>query len=154
MANEVKWAPLGTYTTAIAGADVAPTLKNLANDGGKLGSEIDNATTRNMYADLDLLCRFQAAPSAGGYVAVYLIQAVDGTNYADGADAVVPAATTLVGTFPVRAVTTAQRVALRHVLLPATKFKPLLINKSGQAMTNTDDENVLSYRPYNEQIEA
>ena len=153
MGSTVKWSGLGTYTTAIAGAAVAPTLKNLANDGGKLGGEIDNATTaRDMYADWDLLCRFQAAPSAGGYVALYFVQTVDGTNYADGADATVPAATALVGTFPVRAVTTAQRVSLRHVLLPATKFKPLVINKSGQAMTNTDDENVLSYRPYNEAI--
>jgi len=154
MAHEVKWSALGTFTTAIAGADVAPTLKNLANNGQKLGNEIDNATSaRNMYADFDLLCKFQAAPSAGGYVALYLMQSVDGTNYADGSDSVTPPATALVGTFPVRAVTDAQRVALRHVLLPATKFKPLVINKSGQAMTNVDDENVLSYRPYNEELQ-
>jgi hypothetical protein len=153
MANAVKWSALGTYTTVINGADVAPTLKGLANAGGKLGIEVDNATDRNMYADFDLLCRFAAAPSAGGYVALYLVSAVDGTNYADGDDSVVPPATAMVGTFPVRAVDTAQRVALRHVLLPATKFKPMVINKSGQAMTNTDDENVLSYRAYNEEVQ-
>jgi hypothetical protein len=154
MANAIKWSALGTYTTAIAGADVAPTLKNLANAALKIGNEIDNATTaRNMYADFDLKCKFGTAPSAGGYVALYLVQAVDGTNYADGSDAITPAATALVGTFPVRAVTDAQRVSLRHVLLPATKFKPLVVNLSGQAMTNTDDENVLSYRPYNEEVQ-
>jgi len=29
-----------------------------------------------------------------------------------------------------------------------SKFKPLIINKSGFSMTNTDAENVLSYRAY------
>ena len=154
MPNEIKWSALGTFTTAIAGAAVAPTLKALANAGIKIGNEIDNATTaRNMYADFDLLCKFQANPSVGGYIALYLVQAVDGTNYADGDDSTTPPTTALVGTFPVRAVTTAQRVALRHVLLPATKFKPMVVNLSGQAMTNTDDENFLSYRAYNEELQ-
>jgi hypothetical protein len=37
--------------------------------------------------------------------------------------------------------------------LPPFNFKPLVINKSGQAMSNTDSENILSYRPYNEEIQ-
>ena len=152
MANAIQWSALGSYTTIIAGADVAPTLKNLASAGKKLGNEIDN-TGGNLYADFDLLCRFAAAASAGGYVALYFIQAVDGTNYADGGDAVVPPATSMAGMFPVRAVDTAQRVALAHILLPATKFKPLILNSGGQAFTNTSDENVLSYRTYTEEIQ-
>ena len=153
MANAIKWSALGTLTTVINGADVAPTLKNLANNGQKLGAEVDNATDRNMYADFELLCKFQSAPSAGGYVALYLVQAVDGTNYADGDDSVAPPATTMVGTFPVRAVTDAQRVVVRHVLLPASKFKPLAVNKSCQSMTNVDAENELTMRAYNEELQ-
>lgn len=143
-----KWSTLGTYTTAIAGAATAPTLKNLANNGQKIGNEVDNATNRYLYADWDLKCRFQSAPSIGGYIALYLIPAIDGTNYTDGDDSVAPPPSTWIGNFPVRAVTTQQRVSLRGSLLPPGKFKPLAINKSGQSMTNTDDENVLSYRPY------
>jgi hypothetical protein len=153
MANAIKWSALGTQTTVINGADVAPTLKALADNASKLGAEVDNATDRNMYADFELLCKFGGAPSAGGYVALYLVQAVDGTNYADGSDSVAPPATTMVGTFPVRAVTDAQRVVVRHVLLPASKFKPLVVNKSGQAMTNVDAENVLTLRAYNEELQ-
>lgn len=152
MANKITWSALGAQTTVINGADVAPTLKGLASAGQKLGIEVNNATNRNMYADFELLCKFQAAPTVGGYVALYLIQALDGTNYADGNDSIAPPATALVGTFPVRAVTDAQRVVVRHALLPATKFKPLVINKSGQAMTNVDGENVLTLRTYNEEI--
>ena len=87
MANAIKWSALGTLTTVINGADAAPTLKNLANNGQKLGAEVDNATDRNMYADFELLCKFQSAPSAGGYVALYLVQAVDGTEVLPVADA-------------------------------------------------------------------
>lgn len=153
MANAIKWSALGTFTTIINGDATAPTLKNLASTSSKLGSEVDNATSHNRYADFDLYCRFQSSPSANGYCELYLVQAVDSTNYADGSDSVAPAITTLVGTFPVRAVTTQQRVALRHVLLPNTKFKPIIINQSGQAMTNTDNENILSIRTYNEELQ-
>lgn len=153
MANEILWSALGTYTTAIAGAGVAPTLKNLASGGQKIGNAIDNATAKDQYSDWDLYCRFGSAPSAGGSCDLYFIQAVNGTNYQDGDDSVAPPVTAYVGSFPVRAVTTQQRVALRGLLLPATLFKPLLINNSGQSMTNTDDENILSYRPYNDEIQ-
>jgi len=147
-----KWSAYGTYTTAIAGSGTAPTLKNLANNGQKIGNEIDNTTTRYLYADWDLLCRFQTAPVVGGYVALYLIPTVDGTNYGDGDDSVAPAVTMWVGNFPVRAVNTAIRVSLRQIVMPPGKFKPLVVNKSGYAMTNTDAENVLSYRPFDEDI--
>lgn len=153
MANKILWSALGTYTTAIAGAGVAPTLKNLANGGQKIGNEIDNTSARDQYADWDLYCRFASSPSAGGSCDLYFIQAVDGTNYQDGDDSVAPPVTAYVGSFPVRAVTTQQRVDLRQVMLPATKFKPLLINNSGQAMTNTDNENILSYRPYDDEVQ-
>jgi hypothetical protein len=150
MSVTLKWTSLSSYTTVIAGAATAPTLKALANNGQKISNEIDSTSTRLMYADFDLLTKFGTNPSAGGYVAMYFIQSVDGTNYADGDDSVAPPASAWVGNFPVRAVTTAQRVALRNILIPATKFKVLLVNKSGQAMSNVDNENVLSYRPYSE----
>lgn len=153
MTTTRKWGTQGTFTTAIAGAAVAPTLKNLANAGQKIGGEIDNSSNRYIYADWDLLCRFASAPSAGGYVALYLIPAVDGTNYTDGDDSVAPPVNLLIATFPVRAVSTAQRVSAIGLRLPNGKFKPLVINVSGQAMTNTDNENVLSYRPYYETAE-
>jgi hypothetical protein len=150
--STITWSTLGTFTTAIAGASTAPTLKNLANNGQKIGSEIDVTGIRNLYADFELYCRFVTAPTAGGLVSLYFIQALDGTNYADGDDSVAPPQTAWAGVFPLRAVTTQQRIVLRHVLLPNTKFKPLLINKSGYAMTNTDNENILSIRQYSEEI--
>lgn len=149
MPSPTKWATPGAYTTLIAGAGVAPTLKNLANGTRKLGNAVvDN---RERYADFELQCRGASAFSAGGYVALYLIPAIDGTNYTDGDDSTDPPATTWVGNFPLRAVTTQQRVALPRVELPNGDWKPLVINRGGVALTNTDNENILSYLTYNEE---
>lgn len=154
MANELKWSALGTYTTAIAGSGVAPTLKALASAGQKIGNEIDNATTvRGRYISIDLLCRFAVAPAAGAWVSIYLVPAVDGTNYTNGSDSVAPPSTALLCVLPVLAVATAQRTSALSLPCPPYKFKPLLVNDAGQALTNTDAENVLSYRIHNEELQ-
>lgn len=145
-----KWSALDTFTTAIAGASSAPTLKALASGGRKIGNAIDltSSGARQMFAHWDLYVRFASAPSAGSPVDLYLVPAVDGTNYADGSDSVDPPASTYVGTFDVSAVSTQQRRVLLMVALPNVLFKPLLINNAGQAFTNTDNENILSYRTF------
>jgi hypothetical protein len=155
MANKVLWSALGTYTAAIAGASVSPSLKNLAAAAQKIGNEIDltGSGVRDMLAEWDLLVRFASSPSSGAYVSLYLIQAVDGSNYADGDDTIVPPQSAWVGNFLCRAVSTAQRVVLAGVRLPPTKFKPLIINNGSTGFTNTDNENVLSYRTYEPEIQ-
>lgn len=152
MANAIKWSALGSTLTVINGDGSVPTLKNLSNLGKKLGNEVDNATDRNQYADFELQVRGSSAFTTGGYAELYLIQALDGTNYADGNDSISPPASALVGVFPFLADTTQQRIVVRHVFLPATKFKPLIVNKGGPAFTNTDNENLLRMRTYNHEI--
>lgn len=151
MASALKWSSPASAVTVINGDGSAPTLKNLASAGQKLGNVVDNATDKNRWAAFDLYCRFASSPSVGGYVALYLVPSVDGTDYGDGDDSVAPPTTYLAGVFPVRAVSTQQRVELHSVSIPPFKFKPLVINSSGQAMTNTDNENVLKIRTYNEE---
>jgi hypothetical protein len=155
MASKIKWSAQNAISTVINGDASAPTLKNLANNGQKVGSEVDNslAANRDQYGDFELLVRGASAFSSGGYVELYLIQPVDGMNYQDGDDSVAPPASALVGVFPLRAVNTQQRLALRGLLLPAGKFKPLVINKGGQAFTNTDNENVLKLRTFNDEFQ-
>jgi hypothetical protein len=149
----VTWTAYANIATSINGDATAPTAKALANAAQKCGNEIDNTSALALYADFDLYWRGASAPAAGAYVALYLVPAVDGTNYADGADdTVTPPDTAWVGSFPLRAVTTQQRVALRGVLLSPGKQKVVIINKSGQAATNTDNENILKYRTYSETV--
>ncbi len=125
---------------AAAIATLASTeLNSLANNAGALGAEYDNATNLYMYGVFELNVTFGTNPTAGNTVDLYIIPAPDGTNYDDnttGASGAAPI-TTYVGGFPLRAVTTAQKVplglGLTLVNLPPTKFKAFLLNKSGQA---------------------
>lgn len=141
---------LGTFTSVILGAGTAPTLKNLANNGRKLGSEVDltGAGAREFMAWFDLLLRSASAPAANAPIELYLLNAVDGTNYERGDDSTDPPATSLIHIFPCAAIATGYRLTTgpRPIIIPACKFKPLIYNKSGQALTNTDNENVLSIR--------
>jgi hypothetical protein len=151
MANRIPYSALGSFTTAIAGAATAPTLKNLANSGRKIGNAIDltgAGTARNVLVYFELLWRNASAPAANAPIELYLIPSIDGTNYDDADDSTDPPASHLIYTFQTRAVATAQRRSNgpRPLILPAVKFKPFIYNKSGQAFTNTDNENVLSYR--------
>lgn len=152
MANEIKWATtLGSQTTLIAGASSAPTLKNLSAAAGKLGNAITG--NRNRYCTLELMVRFASSPAAGGYVDIYLLPSIDATNFSDGADAVLPPGLSRVASVPVRAVSTQQRFTIPNIELPPLDFKALIVNNASTGFTNTDNENVLSYRPYNEEIQ-
>lgn len=153
MANAIKFSTLGTFTTGIAGAASAPTLKNLSSGSNKIGNAIDNTSGKNIWSAWELLCRFGTGPTANSPVYLYFVPSVDSTNYADGGDSTTPAPSLLVWTFNVASVTTQQRLATLEIKLPNFSFKPLIRNASGQAFTNTDNENVLSYRTWNEEIQ-
>lgn len=137
---------------AIAGAAVAPTLKNLAAGANKLGDTIDlsgtDANDRDLFFDWELQVRGAVAFTAGEFVELYFIPALDGTNFADGSDTIDPQPELLAHTFTVRAVSTQQRLGVTGLPAPLVPFKPLVINQTGQAFTNTDNENVLRYRLY------
>jgi len=115
-------------------------LNSLANNAGALGAEYDNATNLYLFGVFELNVTFGSNPTAGSTVDLYIIPAPDGTNYDDavtGASGAAPA-TAYVGGFPLRAVTTAQKVPLGvgisgPVPLPPVKFKAFILNKSGVA---------------------
>lgn len=142
--GEVTWTAYGTHTQIIT--DTEP-----ANDGITVSDEIDNTANCDRYMDIRLHTQHASAPSAGGYYAVYLVQALDGTNYADGADgSVIPPAPTLICVLPVRAVTTAQIVDFKFIPMPPSKFKIITINKTGQAASANTHQ--LYYRAYGESV--
>lgn len=115
-------------------------LNSLANNAAALGTEYDNSANQYLFGLFELSATFGSAPTAGNTVDLYIIPAPDGTNYDDavtGASGSAPA-TAYAGGFPLRAVTTAQKVPLGlgaagYVQLPPTKFKAFVVNKSGVA---------------------
>ena len=151
MANAIKWSALGGVQVGVTGTNI----KNLADGSNKLGSEYDNSTSgnRNMYADFVLRAEFATAPSTNGFVALYLLGAPDGSNYEFGADGIDPAATAWVGNFVVRQTTANHYCVLKHILLPATAFKPLVMNEGGERIVNTAASVRLTFYPYNTEVQ-
>lgn len=148
---DIKWGTPSTHTLVIRGDGTAPTLKNLSAGGRKLGSEIDNATDKHLYADLTFKVRGASAFAATDYVTFYLIHALDASTYEDGDDSTTPAKPPHV-VFPVRAVSTQQRIELSNIPIPPFKYKWLCVNSAGVAFTNTDDENQLFERRHSENV--
>lgn len=147
MANLIKWGP---YPAAAAYLGVG--LNALADGANAIGAAIDNTTAHNMYLDAELTLAVQAAArSAGAYVALYVLASVNGANYCYGDAAVDPPAHAFVGAFALDAVVTARITTLTHILLPAGKFKMLVINETGRAFNNAG--NTLKYTVYNEEIQ-
>lgn len=137
----IELSAYGTIATALSTG-----LDSLANGSSAITAALDNGTDRSIWDDLELVVTFGTAPALNAPVEVYLVPSVDGTNYADGSATVLPSPNLLVGTFLVRAVTTAQRVAIRKIELPPGLFKYLVRNQAGQAMAASG--NTLKRRPY------
>lgn len=151
MANAVKWSAMSTFTECIHGTASTPTMKNLAALASVLGVEIDNSGG-DLYGIFEVKARGASAFAAGDYLAVYFILSADGTNYEDGSSSITPEREPDL-VFPVRAVSTQQKITVKNVLLPPCKFKTLLVNNTNQNLTNTDSENVLNYRTYSNEMQ-
>ena len=148
--NPQKWS---AYTAAKAALFAAADLKNIATTEGKLSSAaaIDNSAGDQL-ADIELLIDLATAATAGGYIALWFIHALDGSNYESGANDVFPARPPDV-IIPVRSTTDdSQVVTIPAVMWPQGVFKTLFQNNTGQTTTNTDSLTQVSFRSYNNNI--
>lgn len=119
---ELLWAGPSAQSAIINGVTV--------NDAaGSLSSEYDNETNKHTMASLELSFQHSTSPTAGTTWLAYLLYAIDGTNYEDGGTSTQPQKVAA-ATFPVRAVTTAQKVTVVVPVQPF-KFKVLVWNDTG-----------------------
>jgi len=102
-----------------------------------LGSEIDNETNKDRYASVEILANFSSAPTAELVVMVYILYALDGTNYEDGDATPTDPKKGPVAVLPVRNATGNQRIAVRGIPLSPHKFKVLARNETDQTATTT-----------------
>ena len=151
MANAIKYSMPVALTLVIAGDASSPTLKNLANSARLLSNAI--ASSRDQLSDWRLRVRLQVAPTAGRLVlGWFVVDTGDNAEYEDGDASTEPLKPPDL-LFPVRAVLSQQVIALRRVLKPNTAYKVLIKNDTGQAFTNTDNENQLHNSLYNNEIQ-
>lgn len=134
---------LGSQTTLLSTG-----LNSLANNSLAVSSAYDNTQgqTGDGYTlcDLELVVTYGTAPGAGTGVSVWLLGSQDGTNYEDGDASTTPSRPPDF-VFPLRAVTTAQRI-IRRGLVPWGLMKALLKN-DGTGVAMASSGNTLKIRP-------
>lgn len=123
-----------SYRAAIASA-LTTELNSLANAGVSAASAaIDNTMNLDLFVDLTLTVATQgSARAAGATVSVYLVMALDGTNYDD----VQIGTAELLAVFPLDAATTARQSTRRDCPVPPGLFKLFALNSTGQALATS-----------------
>jgi hypothetical protein len=148
MAAIIRLKPDSAPTTL----STADAMDGLAAGSGVLLSEFDNSASgvRWPYGIFELSCDFAVNPTAGRTVNVYILPAIDGTNYPDQNVTAVQSAPAI--EFVVAAATTAQRLVSPPVPLPPCKFKCYVVNDADQAFSN--DAAHLKVLPHTTEVAA
>lgn len=120
-------------------------LNSLANATASAASGvIDNTSDLALFMDLELVIAAQgSARSTGASILVFMVHAIDGTNYGDVHETTAEP----VAMFPLDAATTARRSAARDIPIPPGLFKLFLLNNTGQALAASGS--TLKYRTHN-----
>ena len=131
------------YTAAIATA-LSTDLNSLANGSASATSgAIDNTADSDLFHDLTLTVAAQgSARITGATVSIYMVMALDGTNY-DDANATTAE---LVAVFPLDATTTARQATRRDIPIPPGLFRYFAVNGTGQAFAASG--NLLEFRAH------
>ena len=134
MANIGQWGDLSSPVSLLT-----TELNALADNAASAASSaIANQTNLDVYADIELVLA-ALSPAAPNYITLYILEAIDGTNYPSATAAVLrnqPSQVLCV--FPLDTTAgTAQRIVVRNVLLPPGSFKVVLDNHAGVALGAT-----------------
>jgi hypothetical protein len=131
----------GTATTVLSTG-----LNSLANNALVASSAITLSTGEPGYqrCEAELVVTYGTAPAANTACVVWLLREIDGTNYEDGSSTVTPSRNPDL-VFPLRAVTTAQRIVVTGDLPPGSFVALLRNDGTGQAMASSG--NTLKLRP-------
>lgn len=139
-----------SYATIVS--QMTTELNSLANNARAISSDLGgDATDAPLYGDFELVVTFGTNPTVDTTIDLYLVRAADGSNYEDGDASVRPSPDAFAGSFPVRAVTSAQRIVIRDVPMPPGFYKTVIHNNgTGQAFAASG--NTLKVRPHNLQV--
>ena len=110
----------------------------IAAGANYLGSEIDFSTILDTFCDIEIKYTNGVAPAAGKYLEVFLLVAMDDTNYEIGDATPTDPMAIPVGTVRLYTNTTADRIhTIKNVPLGQYKTKVLIKSESDQSCTVT-----------------
>jgi hypothetical protein len=120
------------------------------NEWTNLSDEIDNSSTKYLFADLELVLGSAVFTGADSAMEIYLVISVDDANYPDWTGNVTTDEQEnnkhFIGSMTTSGATAAQRMTLRAVALPPGKFKFGIRSRAG--VTLAASGNTLKWRPW------
>ena len=132
MPNKILWdnAPVSRGNVLTTELNAVPLTGSSAT-----GSEYDNSVNLDQYGACDVTLASLAAP-AGGYIQLFMVQSLDGTNYEEGIGSgsnVYPGTHMLAATVNITSGSSAKRAMSPWFRLPPNKVKFALYNGVGVA---------------------
>lgn len=130
MAGNIQWSGYRTTETSVATTELDTITSGNVT---ALSAEIDNTSNKQPLADFELSLGSANVTSATAYVALFIVQTVDGTNYPDWTSGAYANyhGQYWVGNFLVKASNAAHTAHMRGVALPTGKFKIAFGNFTG-----------------------
>ena len=148
--------PTFNWSAPLTAVDITPAALNstLANAGYALTAAINPSTftSPNSYG---LVMEVEVAlasfsPAANGYLTLWRLDSIDGTNFADGDTSNAPQGGTPVWTHGVlNGTSVTRRIIFPGIIIPPGQFKFLLQNNTGASLAATG--NTLKYTVYTPQ---
>jgi len=131
MANRGIWSLFGSNPTTV----LSTGLNSLAPAGTVVSATYANQTNLDLYCDVEVNLA-SLSPTAGAYVSIYILAAIDGSNFPAQSAADLRLTTTqLFCTVPIgTTASTAQRVAVRNLLLPPQPVQFVFDNQTGATL--------------------
>ena len=142
---DIKWSSYASIQTALSTG-----LNSLADNDTNISAAIDNSSNLHLFMDVEVyLASVDLSAQTNPAVYIYVITSLDGTNYEDGSDSVVPPQMpTRIAAL--RAVNGAQRRVVRGIAITPGLFKIVVENQSGAALAASG--NTVKYRTYYETV--
>jgi hypothetical protein len=149
-----------TVTWTSAAGDETLTLTSLANGNGRQGDEHDFGATHAPRVRIQLEVDFNVAPTAGLTMDVYWSSSDDGTDYdgeCSGADAAYNSEDDMKRLYYVGSLVasndTDPQIASWVFWLPARYGLPVVSNQSGQTLTATGTDQIVTVTPLVDEIQ-
>lgn len=160
MSNEILVKQDTDVVWTSAGGDETLTLTSLADGNGRQGDEHDFGATFAARIRVAIELDFNAAPTAGEQVDVFWASSHDGTDYdaeCGGADAAFNSEDDskrlhYVGSLICSNDTDPQRASFVF-FLPARYGLPVVMNQSGQALTATGADQIVTVTPLIDEVQ-
>lgn len=145
--QKLIYSALPALTTVLSDDGTAPTLKGLSSSAKVLSNSIDN-TSGNPWGSFKLTVKGSSTFAANGYIALYILPANDGTNFDTGDASNDPSEDKIATTFSLKAVSSQMQITRDNVTLPPCKFKVLVVNSSGVALSSSNGDCKLEFASY------